>query len=784
MSRESLNIVPVWRGVYRTSILALLTALAGCETDANNDERSVLENVDEAAFSLETCVSGGGSEPCYSQVPIDNGMDWRQEFVSGVAEDDNGEPYNEPIYLVNGITGIDQSPLSSGIKADLIDTSSVPEPAYAVSRDIVDEIAISEQLGSLTPALLAIAEPLDPPELEPLELHYIHSDAFEPTNAWFGTCSSKYVSKSKTISKTVSLNSNNSISGNFSGTLTTSGGGTANATISAQIELKRFKLFNKCIPYAVRFDWANAQGSVSVNPTASLNGSVSASHSWEKQLAKPSLGSLDFFVGPVPVHIPLSLPISVGLDLTASASGTVSYNASQSATGSFNYTCTLDGCSGSANYSLSGSAAPTVSASIMARVEPSVWFQTGFRAAFYDEDVAYAQIGIRPYVRGDFWEYHGNACGDADGNGSNEHVNARTVDLDWQVHLTGQAAAFGGTPKKWNDLWHTNRKHINFWNLLSDTSGMEPILGGSSTAATGVTQTYTAKMRSCWPYSDAVNYKLTGSDNSTLTATGGPQSAKDISKTWTSTGTYSLDLTALSDAHGRTLGGMTDRSVQVTPISLPSFTRTLWLRADMGVTTSNGKVTNWADQDDSQNHAYMTTLERQPSLITNAINGKPVIRFNGAQSLKLTNALSHSNFTVFVAGKNSHPSSFSMILGPTGTGTNGNNQLRWENGTQALLVGLGNNMPIITSTVGNTKVYHALSARYDGSQLKVYRDGNLVTTSSFVTSGPWELNQIGAWVSQYFMVGDLAELVFYSSALSESNRSTANSYFKTKYALP
>jgi hypothetical protein len=782
MSHETLNIVPLRRGVFRTSALALLTVLAGCGTGPNGEDNAS-ERVDDAAFSLENCTPGGGSQPCYSQVPIEVGAGWREELVSGVAVEDNGEPYSEPIYFVDGVAGIDQSPLPSEIKADLIDTSTVPDPVYSVSRHIVDEIVLSEQLGYLTPALVAIAEDLDEPELEPMAVQGLHAGSLEPQKAWFGSCSSQYQSRSLNISKTISLVSNHNINGNFGGTLSTGGSATANVAISVQTELKRFKFFNKCIPYALRLDWAKAQGSVDMNPSASLNGNVTASHTWEKELSNATLGSLDFKVASIPIRIALSLPLSVGLELSGSASGNISYSAWQTTSGTFNYTCTLNGCTGTSNFDFSGSTLPTSSANLQGRIEPSVWFQAGFRASFYADSVSYAQIAVRPYVRGDFWEYHGNGCGDADGNGTNEQVDARTFDLDWQVHLTAQAAAFGKTPTKWNDLWHTNRMHIGFWNLLN-TSSMQPIFRGPTAPVVGVAQPYTAMMRSCWPYLDSVNYKLTCSDNSTQTKTGAPKTTTTINKTFSAPGSYSLDLTAQSDVHGRILGGVTNRSAQATDLAPPSSTRTLWLRADAGVTISNGKVTNWDDQDDSNNDAYMATVERQPSLITNAINGNPVIRFYGTQSLRLTNTLSHSNFTVFVAGKNSHPSSFSMILGPTGTGTNGNNQLRWENGTQALLVGLGNDMPIVTATVGNTKVYHALSARYDGSQLKLYRDGNLVSTSSFVTSGPWELNQIGAWVSQYFMVGDLAELLFYSSALSESNRSTANSYLKTKYALP
>jgi hypothetical protein len=244
-------------------------------------------------------------------------------------------------------------------------------------------------------------------------------------------------------------------------------------------------------------------------------------------------------------------------------------------------------------------------------------------------------------------------------------------------------------------------------------------------------------------------------------------------------------LTIVVDGYGSACGSskLNIASSSSPPSAPPTNALNLWLRADAGVTTSSGLVANWADQSSSGNNAYMTTPSRQPTFVSGALNGKPVIRFNGAQSLWLPSPVKPNSFTVFIAGKNSKPTeSFSMILGPGGN--NANNQLRWENGSQALFVGTGNNLPIITSSIGNTRVYHALSAWYDGYQMKVYRDGNLVSTHSFTTSTTWDLNQIGAYYSSYFMIGDVAEILFYTSALSETDRTTVNSYLKGKYALP
>jgi CHAT domain-containing protein len=224
-------------------------------------------------------------------------------------------------------------------------------------------------------------------------------------------------------------------------------------------------------------------------------------------------------------------------------------------------------------------------------------------------------------------------------------------------------------------------------------------------------------------------------------------------------------------------------SIAARPI--PTSGLKLWLSADSGVSMSSspGSVSKWQDQSGHGLHAGMHTASRQPSLIPNAINGLPVIRFNGAQSLILESQLRLRDMTLFIVARNNQSSeSFHMLLGPAGSSPP--DQLRFQNGSQVVFAGTGNNMPMVAPTVGNTRVYHALSVRYDGSTWKVYRDGKSVSSSSFETTGPWNLLQIGAWFSQHFLVGDIAELVAYDRALTETERGSVNSYLRKKYALP
>lgn len=220
--------------------------------------------------------------------------------------------------------------------------------------------------------------------------------------------------------------------------------------------------------------------------------------------------------------------------------------------------------------------------------------------------------------------------------------------------------------------------------------------------------------------------------------------------------------------------------------SIPSSGMHLWLRADRDVTAApppDNRVSKWLDQSGNGRNGSMPTSSRQPLLVTNALGGLPVIRFSGAQSLNLDVVAQPTTFSVFVVGKNNMPdNSFSMILGPGGNSPN--NQLRWDDGTHALFIGLGNNLPQVTPAIGNTKIYHELSAVYDGSTMTVYRDGGFISSTSFTTSGPWTLASVGSWFSTYFMQGDLAELIMYARPLSSAERTSVDAYLTGKYPIP
>lgn len=55
----------------------------------------------------------------------------------------------------------------------------------------------------------------------------------------------------------------------------------------------------------------------------------------------------------------------------------------------------------------------------------------------------------------------------------------------------------------------------------------------------------------------------------------------------------------------------------------------LWLRADDGISETNGVVSQWKDGSGKQHHGAQTALAARPKLVSNALSGKPALVFDG-----------------------------------------------------------------------------------------------------------------------------------------------------------
>lgn len=507
---------------------------------------------------------------------LGQGTDWQLVNQAGYLLDDGGQYFNRNAYLIRSAQGALAAPIPASVQSELAASLSAEEGVVSVDQQVVSEIAQAEQQGYLTPFLESIAEPADPLP-EPMS-----------PDQMFGSCSDKIVTKSKTfnLAQPITLAQGN-FGGGFSGSLNLSGNAQGTATGEVLIRLKRFRLLWACIPYGVRYGHVRAYGNVLVNYGATLSGTLNyASPAWEWELARPHLTSFSFAIGPIPVYIGVNLPITAGLEFSASLTGSVTYNTGQTAQGPFDYLCTLDGCSGWSNVVQTGTPTPqSITGSVSGHVKPKVHVGVALRAYLYKQWFAYAQVGLQPHFYGDLWGFYGNNCGDADGDGWFETVDALTFDLDWQLEVVAQACLFcfdddDANPydehaRRWT-IYSSPTWHIGFWDLIG-SDALTPVLGATASVPVNTSQRYDAKMRPCWPYGDNVDYRLNWGDGTNVSFSGAPSAFVSNYHTWPTSGPKGIALEARQDAHGRNLNATTSRTIQVTG---SSGTWTGWLNRD------------------------------------------------------------------------------------------------------------------------------------------------------------------------------------------------------------
>jgi hypothetical protein len=67
----------------------------------------------------------------------------------------------------------------------------------------------------------------------------------------------------------------------------------------------------------------------------------------------------------------------------------------------------------------------------------------------------------------------------------------------------------------------------------------------------------------------------------------------------------------------------------VVPSTFPLNGLSLWLRADSGSVLNGSALSQWTDLSGNERHATQSSGSSQPTLVNGAVNGLPVVRFDG-----------------------------------------------------------------------------------------------------------------------------------------------------------
>jgi Bacterial Ig domain/Concanavalin A-like lectin/glucanases superfamily len=259
-------------------------------------------------------------------------------------------------------------------------------------------------------------------------------------------------------------------------------------------------------------------------------------------------------------------------------------------------------------------------------------------------------------------------------------------------------------------------------------------------------------------------------------------------------GTVTFTAVALDNWGAQTIS--TNVVVTVTgSASVPPVTAGLKLQlaADLGVTTDGtGAVTSWIDQSGTGNNAAPTSATTSPLLVTNVINGKPVLRFSGAdQSLEVltdNTGFTAGDLSTFALVKFSNFSTFRTVW--TKTQNNLAAPIDWyfaaSSGAANLFRGNGTAYGNFTGTAPAAGAFVTVGAKISGTAISHYIGYNN-TANGTITATPadtgWPLRIGRRLDGATQMMGDIAEILIYDHAVSDAERLQIVNYLNNKWGI-
>ncbi|MBW8863970.1 MAG: hypothetical protein JF609_03420, partial [Verrucomicrobia bacterium] len=241
----------------------------------------------------------------------------------------------------------------------------------------------------------------------------------------------------------------------------------------------------------------------------------------------------------------------------------------------------------------------------------------------------------------------------------------------------------------------------------------------------------------------------------------------------------------------------TGESTNSTPAGASPSPLTTWFKADAITGLASGAVVSvWPDATGNGFNAMQALGANQPTYVTNAINGLPVVRFNAANSSYLwfyrpvqddftmifvyQSTQGISTGTDFWSGAGLVNGEVSGTVSDFGTSLNANGQI---------LAGVGAPDTTMHSGTGyDNGIPHVVSFKRTKSSglMVLYVDGSVITQATGGTQSLTAPNQLVLGAQQVlnnYLTGDIAEVQIYNTPLSDTDRLAQERALKCKYGL-
>lgn len=212
----------------------------------------------------------------------------------------------------------------------------------------------------------------------------------------------------------------------------------------------------------------------------------------------------------------------------------------------------------------------------------------------------------------------------------------------------------------------------------------------------------------------------------------------------------------------------------------------LWLRGDVGITTSGGLVTNWNDQSGYGRNFTQANVANQPT--TNVRNGNTVVDMAAAQNY-VERAAFASGFTsaqLIIASRSDFDGGGPQFGAPHNIGNVNNNHFPWTDGVIYDTFGTNSRHTTgnPTAPLNQWNIYNVMAttptwtSRINGTQHFTTNTNN--TTGGFNATGGGNM-EVGRQQATYPWTGEIGDFVLYNAALSSAQTAITENHYSAKY---
>jgi fructan beta-fructosidase len=419
---------------------------------------------------------------------------------------------------------------------------------------------------------------------------------------------------------------------------------------------------------------------------------------------------------------------------------------------------------------------------------------------------------MAPYMNQSFWVNLKNSISNCD------YVYVQCYDggagndpSQWQSAMGSGVTAIGGqesntaNPATFRSWYLEGNQDGGFYYpdiVFNSTYWSAAIIeadGSAPTAPTGVAATLEGnQVKLSWDVvPGAISYNIKRS-----TVSGGEATIATISTAntvWPDSNQYFDTAPSGGAAHYYEVSAVNTNGESPTSIEIRSWAPTpvAWFKADALTSLANGaSVAIWPDSSGCGFTAIQTTFSQRPTYVTDALNGLPVVHFNGANNQVLAfNRPVQDDFTVFCVFRSTQGSGSGnqfyngagLVSGEVIGVTNDFGTCLSANGQ--VCVGVGNPDTSLNSMPGfNDGNPHLITMirRENSGELDLYVDGNLIGRTFGSTNplnAPSKLTLGAQQTLNNFFSGDIAEVKIYNAALSDADRLTQEASLARKWGV-